>query len=163
MKKTYKKNKLVFIVEDNEMYSLMLDYTLSDDSLVKFMSFKTGEECLQNLKLNPMMIILDYWLPGINGMQTLKKIKQHNPGTPVIILTQDKDIKLATALLTEGITDYFNKEEESIKEIKEIIHTELNKIIEQEKKQERKLKKAFGLLLLVAVTIVIIYVKQFEK
>lgn len=155
------KKKIVFIVEDNEMYSLMLDYTLSNDSAIKFLIFKTGEECLENLELNPMMIILDYWLPGMNGMETFKKIKQYNEDIPVVILTHDNDVELAATLLIEGVSDYFNKDEESIKEIKEIINVELNKIIEIEEKQVRKVKTIFGVVFLIAIVIVIIYAKRF--
>lgn len=155
------KKKIVFIVEDNEMYSLMLDYTLSCDSRVKFLSFKTGEECVENLKLNPMMVILDYWLPGMNGMQTFKKIKEYDRDIPVIILTKDKNIELAAELLIEGVSDYFNKDEESIKEIKEIIDVELNIIIEEEEKQIRKIKTIVGIMFLIALCIVVIYSKRF--
>src|SRR3989344_7773353 len=134
------KNKLVFIVEDNEMYSLMLDYALSNDSVVKYMDFKTGEECLENLNLNPMLIILDYWLPGINGLETCKKIKKYNPKIPVVILTHDHSRETAVRLLNEGVKNYFNKEKESVPKIKEIINLELFKITEAEEKQIFKIK-----------------------
>nr|MBA3705929.1 response regulator [Bacteroidota bacterium] len=69
------KQKLIFIVEDNDMYSLMLDYMLSKESAYRFMSFRTGEECIANLSLHPNLIILDYGLPGINGLETFKEIR----------------------------------------------------------------------------------------
>jgi DNA-binding NtrC family response regulator len=155
------RNKLVFIVEDSELYSMMLDYTLSNDISIKFMRFKTGEECLQNLHLDPMVILLDYWLPGINGMDTFKEIKKNDPEIPVIILTNDKDLELASKLLIEGVSDYFNKDDESINEIKEIINVEFNKILESEENQMRKMRRTASVLFLIAVIIVIIYAKRF--
>jgi hypothetical protein len=44
------KNKLVFIVEDNDLYSLMLGYSLSNDNKVRSVCFKTEEECIE---MNP--------------------------------------------------------------------------------------------------------------
>lgn len=156
-----KRNKLVFIVEDNEMYSIMLDYALSNDNSVQYMFFKTGEECLENLNLNPMLIILDYWLPGINGLETFKKIKKYNSKIPVVILTHDHNIDIATALLNEGVKDYFNKEKESIPQIKEIINSELFKITEAEEKKVFKMKAAVCCLFLIAIITVVFYLKQF--
>lgn len=158
---TPKKNRLIFIVEDNEMYSVMLDYTLSNDSIVKFMCFKTGEECLENLHFNPMMIILDYWLPGMNGLEIFKKIRQQNQSVPVVILTQDHDLEVATLLLNAGVTNYFNKGEGSVSEIKQLINKELGKIIEKQEVQSRRMKTVFLIFCLVAVAIVIIYTKRF--
>lgn len=156
-----KKNKLIFIVEDNEMYSIMLDYTLSNDSIVKFMCFKSGEECLENLHFNPMMVILDFWLPGMNGLEVFKKIRQQNQNVPVVILTQDHDLEIATLLLNAGVTDYFNKSENSVSEIKQLINNELGKIIEKEEEQSRKMRTIVFIFCLVAVAIVIIYTKRF--
>ena len=70
------KHKHIFIVDDNEMYSTMLSYTLSKDNIYKFVSFKSGEECIKNLYLNPEIIILDYGLLGMDGYDTLLKIKK---------------------------------------------------------------------------------------
>ena len=90
--------KHIFIVEDNEIYSMMLDYILSKDTIYKFVNFKSGEECLANLYLNPDIIILDYSLPGINGHETLVKIKAYNPKIHVIFLSDNNDKKLKKKL-----------------------------------------------------------------
>lgn len=157
----FKKNKLAFIVEDNEMYSIMLDYALSNDNSVQYMFFKTGEECLKNLNLNPMLIILDYWLPGMNGLETFKKIKKYNSKIPVVILTHDHNLDIATTLLNEGVKGYFNKEKESVLQIKEIINSELFKITEAEEKKVFKMKALVCFLFLVAIITVVFYLKQF--
>jgi len=100
----------IFIVEDNEIYSMMLDYILSKDSVYKFSSFKSGEECLQNLGLNPDVIILDYALPGMNGYDVLLEIKKRNTATHVLMLTNNKDMKLALKLLQAGADDFILKQ-----------------------------------------------------
>ena len=154
------KKRLIFIVEDNEIYSLMIDYILSNESNYHFMSFKTGEECIENLNLMPDIIIMDYHLPGINGKEAFLQIKKQDPKIPVVILTGDHDMKIAGELLKEGVYDYLIKAEDSIAQVKKIIDSTLNK------KKRNKLVSFFHLnfgsflfvtLLFVFVTFLLYY------
>src|SRR3954469_17172291 len=105
-----KNPKHIFIVEDNELYSVMLDYILSKDSIFNFVSFSSGEECIKNLYLNPDIIILDYGLPGMNGYETLLAIKKHNPNIHVIMLSSNTDKLLIEKILNAGADDYIQKQ-----------------------------------------------------
>ncbi len=149
-------NKFVFIVEDNEMYSLMLDYTLSNNNMIKCICMKTGEDCIKNLELNPMLIILDYWLPGINGKETYEEIKKVKPTIPVVILTRNKDTELEKELLKSGVYDYLYKEENSILQVENIINSVLEKIEKDERKQFKKANIIFCILIFIAVFITLI-------
>ena len=53
---------------------------------------RTGEEGLDRFeKENPDLVLLDHWLPGINGDEVLRRIKEENLEIPVIIMTaQDR-------------------------------------------------------------------------
>lgn len=124
---TTEKPKHIFIVEDNEIYSMMLDYILSKDSIYKFVSFKSGEECIKNLYLNPDIIILDYGLPGISGYETLLEIKKQKPRIHVMIVTSHDDEKLKEKLLLAGADDYILKQGLTATHIIEKIETILNK------------------------------------
>lgn len=104
------KPKHIFIVEDNELYSMLLDYILSQDSVYQFVSFKSGEECLENLYLSPDVIILDYGLPGINGYETLLEIKKRNPDVHVVMLSNNTDFELREKLLLAGADDFIYKQ-----------------------------------------------------
>ncbi len=150
-------NRLVFIVEDNAMYSLMLEYKLSNDSIIKCMCFKSGEECLQNLELDPMLIILDYWLPGMNGKETFEKIKKMAPDIPVVILSRNKDRDLEKKLLRLGVHDYLNKEEDAANQIKDIINSVVDQIIVKEEKRVLGIKIFVGLLIAAAIVVTLMY------
>jgi len=113
----------IFIVDDNEIYSMMLDYILSKESTYKFSSFKSGEECLRNLHQNPDIVILDYTLPGMNGYDVLLEIKKYNPEIHVIILTGQYDVKLAAKLLKSGADDYILKQGHGEKQVMEKIES----------------------------------------
>lgn len=121
------KPKHIFIVEDNELYSMMLDYILSKDSIYQFVSFNSGEECIKNLYLNPDVIILDYGLPGMNGYETLLEIKKHNPHIHVVILSNNTDTRLAVKLLKAGADDYVLKQGHGETQIIEKIEAILNR------------------------------------
>ena len=100
----------IFIVEDNEIYSMMLDYILSKDSMYRFVSFKSGEECIKNLYLRPDVIILDYGLPGMNGYETLLEIKKYDPAIHVVMLTTHREPGLEKKLLEAGADDFVQKQ-----------------------------------------------------
>ena len=157
---TNEKHNLVFIVEDNDIYSLMLDYTLSNDSICRIMSFKTGEECISNLHLNPMMIILDYSLPGIDGMETFLEIKKYNLEIPVVILTANHDMKIARKFLNAGVYDFLEKEENAVAQIEHLINTVIKRCEEREFEMENTIthrRVAAGLLFFTVIIIVTIY------
>jgi CheY-like chemotaxis protein len=120
-----KRPKQIFIVEDDEIYPMMLDYILSKDSSYQFLNFTSGEECLFNLYLNPDVIILDHELPGINGYNTLLEIKKYNPVTHVVFLSNDNNKELRERILKAGADDYLLKqahgEKEMIDKIDEIL------------------------------------------
>lgn len=107
----------IFIVEDNEIYSMMLDYVLSKESVYKFSNFKTGEECIRNLYQNPDVVILDYSLPGRNGYEVLQEIKRYNPDICVMMLTSNDNKQLEEKLLLAGADDYILKKGHGEKQI----------------------------------------------
>ena len=154
------KKRLVFIVEDNEMYSLMLDYKLSNSSIVQCVSFKTGEECIQNLALEPILIILDYWLPGIDGKETFEQIKKISPQIPVIFLTRNEDEEVGKELLKMGVYDYIFKGDDPIQHLKAIINFFLDKVIVSEKKEIMQRNVVAFILFFIALSVVFIYIYQ---
>ncbi len=102
----------IFIVEDDEWYGKMLEYTLKlnpDDEVVKFSS---GKEFLQNLDKQPDIVTLDFRLPDADGESLLKKIKNFNPDIEVIIISEQENIETAVSLLKDGAYDYIVKQEE---------------------------------------------------
>lgn len=156
-------NKLIFIVEDNDIYSLMLDYSISNESIAHCICFKTGEECIASLHMEPMLIILDYELPRMDGKETLKKIKKIKPEIPVVILSVSRDQKLIQELFDEGAYDYLIKEKSSLKKLKGIINSIVNRITTTEHKALLRMKAFFLFLLVIALTIVTIYFKHYSQ
>ena len=79
-------------------------------------TFATGELCLANLSHNPDVIILDYYLDGVdksamNGIETLDKIKAFDADIPVIMLSSQDKIDVAIDCMHHKASDYVVKSE----------------------------------------------------
>ena len=103
----------IFIVEDNKMYSFYIDTLLSEQFNFKISTYNSGEEWLKDLYLTPDIIILDYMLGGIDGLQVLSTIKKQLPDTPVILLTGQKDMDVTVRLLKAGAYEYIIKDKDA--------------------------------------------------
>ncbi|MBM4277818.1 MAG: sigma-54-dependent Fis family transcriptional regulator [Deltaproteobacteria bacterium] len=70
----------------------------------------TGEEGLELFsKESPDLVLLDHWLPGINGDEVLQKVKERDPEIPVIIMTAQGSIELAVNSMKMGAFDFMVK------------------------------------------------------
>jgi PAS domain S-box-containing protein len=54
-------------------------------------------------------VLLDYALPGMNGLQVLREIRARNSFVPVIFMTGQGDVAIAVQALRDGATDYLDK------------------------------------------------------
>ena len=55
------------------------------------------------------LLLLDYHMPRMNGMEVLKILKRINPSIPILILTIEENPDLAKSLLMEGADDFISK------------------------------------------------------
>jgi CheY-like chemotaxis protein/predicted transcriptional regulator len=69
----------------------------------------SGEEAIEMLESNPDVVVLDIKMPGMDGHETLKEIKNRSPKTPVIMLTGHGDMPSAKQALKGGAFDYLSK------------------------------------------------------
>ena len=129
----------LFLVDDDAVFlkSLEIEFLQHADFAIE--TFATGELCLQNISHNPDVIILDYFLDGIektamNGMQTLDKIKVFNPDISVIMLSSQDKIEVAVNCMHHRAFDYVVKSETAFTRLQKIITT-----IFQYKKMEKEL------------------------
>lgn len=109
-------NKLIFFVDDDKMMLNLMEYTFKCREGFDVKSFYSGEECLENLQLNPSLIVLDYYLgegesTAMSGLDTLKKITERNSHIPVVILSREKDKALITKFLQFGAMRYVVKDD----------------------------------------------------
>lgn len=102
-------NKLVYIVDDEQAISKLLSYWLKDKWGYDIEVFASGEEVLKRLYQKPDLVLLDIMLPGMDGMEVLKRIKQIDENLPVLMLSAQGKIEVALESLKFGAYDYFPK------------------------------------------------------
>ena len=84
----------------------------------------TGQGALALIYKNKFdLIILDISMPGINGLQTLKKIKKYNTKLPVLMLSMHAEEQYAMRAIKAGASGYLTKDSAS-----EQLVTAINKI-----------------------------------
>lgn len=60
-------------------------------------------------KLSPDLIILDIYMPGLNGMDTLKEIRKQAFNVDVIVITAANDKEMVRSMFQNGVVDYIIK------------------------------------------------------
>jgi DNA-binding response OmpR family regulator len=69
-----------------------------------------GEEALARLPaVSPDLVVLDVLLPGMDGREVLRRVRQERRQVPIILLTQVGESVERTMALEEGADDYLNK------------------------------------------------------
>src|SRR4030095_16454235 len=59
-----------------------------DDEGFSTETVSTGEDCLRKIEHNAYdLVLLDIWLPGIDGLETLRKLREKSPHTHVIMIS----------------------------------------------------------------------------
>jgi DNA-binding NtrC family response regulator len=101
---------IIFVVEDDKFYnSLVTTFIKQKGYFVQ--SFYSGEEIIQYTgNTVPDIILLDYLLTGINGLDTMRKIKPQYPNTEFILVSGQTEIKVALDAIHNGAYDYIIKD-----------------------------------------------------
>ncbi|MFH1000345.1 MAG: sigma-54 dependent transcriptional regulator [Bacteroidota bacterium] len=102
----------IFIVEDDVIFGKSILYYLSLNPENEISLFTSGKEALAQRYQNPDLIILDYNMPGMNGMEVMQSFHSFNKNFAIIIISAQSDIRIAVNLLKEGAFDYIVKDQE---------------------------------------------------
>ena len=110
----------LFIVEDDEIYAQFLKSNFKNEFDVS--TFITAEDCLVSLKTKtPDLMILDYNLPGMSGIELYEQIKPTFLNTNVIVLSSIDDGAQVLEFIKKGVNDYVVKDDNVISSLKSVI------------------------------------------
>lgn len=98
----------VLMVDDEEQFRNTTRKLLNRKGFETILA-ASGEEAIAKLVEQPDVVILDIKMSGIDGHQTLVKIKAEHPDLPVIMLTGHGAMPSAQEALGEGAYDYLSK------------------------------------------------------
>lgn len=116
------KNPLIFVVEDNHVYNRLIVSFLKTNKLTNVESFTTGEEALKAMEKQPAIVIQDYLLEGMNGIEVLKRAKKIAPNVEFIFLSGQDNIDVAINTMKYGAYDYIVKDQMALKKLVNKIH-----------------------------------------
>jgi len=100
----------IFLIEDDVLFAESIKHFLSLNPENDVEHFSNGKDALISKYKNPDLIVLDYNLPGMNGMEVMKRFHKYCKKTFVILMSAQNDIKVAVNLMREGAFDYFVKD-----------------------------------------------------
>lgn len=98
----------IWIVEDDRTIREAIEVILNKDGHIA-RSFRSAEEALDGHETDPDLLITDYKLPGINGIELVKKLKARSPYLESIVITAFGSIDLAVDAIKQGASDFLTK------------------------------------------------------
>ncbi len=104
------------------------------------------------------IILMDYFLPGLNGLEITRELQERKIDVPVIFLTVNKDVGLAVEVMKLGVADYLVKEEISTpilpKSIMAVVEKHrLQKEVAELEIRKRRLEAMQGMILTIATEV----------
>jgi len=110
-----KKAIRILLVEDNRDFAKLVEVFLRKHEPEQFeVTWKeNGRDALATLAKGEEfdVILMDYFLPGQNGLEITRSLQEQHIRTPVVFLTVNKDFDLAVEVMKLGVEDYLVKEE----------------------------------------------------
>lgn len=99
----------ILLVDDEEGIRKVLSISLTDSGY-QVLTAENGEEALRIFRTEqPDIVLSDIKMPGMDGIDLLKRIKRENPDTEVILITGHGDMDLAIKSLKYEATDFITK------------------------------------------------------
>ena len=109
----------VLVVDDDEKILFAFREVLKKDGYKSIVA-KNGEEALEKMSTEePGIVFMDITMPRLDGLEALKRIKEKNQSTPVIIITGYGTMQTAIKAMQLGAFEYLTKplDVEKIREV----------------------------------------------
>jgi response regulator of citrate/malate metabolism len=122
----------VLLVDDDIAYANLAQQNLSKFAGKEFNILwkQDTDSALEELKGNSSIdiILMEYYLPGKNGLEFVKALRERKIETPVILLTSTRDFRVAIEAMKIGVEEYLLKEQVSDTFLPRTIFNVLDKV-----------------------------------
>lgn len=130
----------ILFVDDEEEFLNVFSERLKGRGL-KIDTATSGEEAVKRAKDKDFdAIVLDLVMPGLGGIETLRRLKSENPDLQIIILTGHATVEKGIEVMKEGAIDLLEKPVDINKLMEKVGEARQRKILLVEKKAEDKVK-----------------------
>ena len=100
-----------------------------------------GESAVEKVKTSDFdVIVLDLAMPGIDGLETLKRLREVNPDLQIVLLTGHGSIKSGVEAMKEGAVDFLEKPAEFSELMTKIQEASAKRMILIEKRREEQVR-----------------------
>ena len=132
-------DKVLIVDDEVDFLNLMSDRLKARDMDVS--TATCAKEALRMIdETSYDAVVLDLMMPEVDGIETLKIMKQKNPDLQVILLTGHATVEKGIAAMKLGAMDLIEKPAELSTIIDRIKHAKAEKIILVEKKNEQRIR-----------------------
>jgi UDP-3-O-[3-hydroxymyristoyl] N-acetylglucosamine deacetylase len=99
----------ICIVDDHPQIGSSVSGILADEGY-KTIVFQDAESFWQSLDTQePSLVLLDIWLPGVDGLELLKRLQERFPALPIIMMSGHAGIETAVTAIKAGAYDFMEK------------------------------------------------------
>lgn len=116
------KDLTVFIVDDNPIVRTTYQQCLIRLGCETVRSYDAGQTCLDELPLMPDLVLVDYLMEPMNGLELMKKIKRVLPQCFVVMISGQSDLQVAVNAMKYGAFDYISKGKSEMDQIAGVLH-----------------------------------------
>ena len=100
-----------------------------------------GESAVEKVKTSDFdVIVLDLAMPGIDGLETLKRLREVNPDLQIVLLTGHGSIRSGVEAMKEGAVDFLEKPAEFSELLTKIQEASAKRMILIEKRREEQVR-----------------------
>ncbi len=101
--------KKLLVIDDEASTRDLLKMSLESDGYTVFVA-EDGPKGLEIFaRENPPVVLTDIKMPGMDGIEVLRKVKEQSPDTEVIVITGHGEMNLAIQALHLEASDFINK------------------------------------------------------
>lgn len=112
----------IFVVDDDVVFHHLVGVTLeSGQNSVKY--FSSGESVIEKIREGevPDLMILDFNLGTMTGLDVLKTIRKAHPELKVVMLSAQEDVEVTVSVIKAGAFDYIVKNSRAMDNLKNTI------------------------------------------
>ncbi len=130
----------VLIVDDEEQFLDVFSKRLQGRGM-KVDTSVSGDDAIEKAKGKQFdAIVIDLVMPGMNGIETLKRLKDENPDLQIIVLTGHATVEKGIEAMKAGASDFMEKPVDINKLMDRIGDAHHKRVILIEKKAEEQVK-----------------------
>lgn len=131
----------IFIVDDEQIVldaiKVIIDRYMENASVVG--TARNGKEAVEKIiAANPHVVLMDIQMPGINGIDAIREIKEHNGCIEFIIISAYEHFEYAREAVNLGVKEYIIKPINRFKLV-EVIRKAINEIGRRDEKRRKEL------------------------